>query len=126
MDSERILNEEMNDIVSKSIISNLLKETEESEGSIPDLKEMVGSSYKNIENGVTIQFGDKFWGIVYEDGNSRSYGWVELKSAIIYNPEFLKRPEDATYENSPYISELKKGTLVKVGKTTIVDFELKY
>ena len=122
---DRVMNNDVNDIVTKSIITSFLNREEEGE-STPNLEKQIGSSSKNTDSGVVIQFGDKFWGIVYEDGRSKSEGWVVLKKAIIYNPEFLKRPVDATYENSPYISELEKGTLVRVSKTTIIDFDLKY
>ena len=84
---DRVMNNDVNDIVTKSIITSFLNRKEEGE-STPNLEKQIGSSSKNTDSGVVIQFGDKFWGIVYEDGQSKSEGWVVLKKAIIYNPEF--------------------------------------
>lgn len=73
-----------------------------------------------IEAGVMVVKNGKAWGITYNDGSSTSYGWVALDDALIYDPEFLKRPEDATYLDSPYLSKLRKGTLVHVERRTEV------
>ena len=123
---DKVMNNDINDIINKSIIKNLLNEEEEVVDDIPPLYKESTSLSTTTEKGVVIQLGDKFWGVEYEDTNSRSYGWVGLKGAHIYDPEYFKQPTDATYENSPFISELKKGTFVEVTKTTTIDIELKY
>jgi hypothetical protein len=115
MDAERELNNEMNDIVSKSIIKNLL--TEEEVDDIPPLYKGAISLSQTSETGVVVQLGDKFWG---------NDGWVELKRANIHNPFYLKKPEQIARENSPNLESLKKATLVEVIKTTTIDIELKY
>ena len=51
------------------------------------------------------------------------FGWVEPEVAIIYNAEFVYEPTDVTHMYSPYIEELRKGTLVKVKRTIIVEQE---
>ena len=73
-----------------------------------------------IETGVMVMKDGKAWGITYEDGQSTAYGWVAPEDAQIHNPEFFKRPEDATYRDSHYIAELRTGKLVYVERRTEV------
>lgn len=72
------------------------------------------------EKGVMIMKGGLAWGITYEDGHSTSYGWVPPEVAPIHDPRFCKKPIDATHDGSPYISELKKGKVVRVERITKV------
>ncbi len=71
--------------------------------------------------GVMIMKDGKAWGVTYRDGNAISYGWVDPLHAPIHNPKYLKKPEDTTYANSPYVKELRTGKLVKVKRTTTVE-----
>lgn len=75
-----------------------------------------------IEAGVMVVKEGKAWGIIFNYGHlpSYSYGWVTLNDACIYDPEFCKHPEDVTYLDSPYLSELRKGTIVHVELRTEV------
>lgn len=73
-----------------------------------------------IERGVMLMKNGKAWGVVYEDGHSTSYGWMEPESAPIHNPEFCKKPTDVTYRDSPYVKELNTGELVMVERRTEV------
>lgn len=121
---DRVMNNDINDILDKSIIKNLLND--EVVDDTPPLSKESTSLSTSTETGVVIQLGDKFWGVEYDDGNSHNEGWVELKKANIYNPSYLKKPEEATHDRSPNYEPLKKATLVKVTKTTTIDIELKY
>jgi hypothetical protein len=73
-----------------------------------------------IETGVMVMKDGKAWGITYEDGSSRSYGWIEPESAPIHDPRFCKTPEDVTYKGSPYVSELRAAKLLHVERRTEV------
>lgn len=73
-----------------------------------------------VERGVMIVKDGKGWGKVYDDGQVTHYGWMELEKAPIHNSRYLRKPEDATYKNSPYIEELQKGKIVHVERTTTV------
>ena len=75
------------------------------------------------ETGVMIMKEGKAWGVTYEDGRSKSYGWVEPEIAPIHNPEFCKKTTDATYPGSYLIDELKTGKLVKVKRFTTVEID---
>lgn len=77
-----------------------------------------------IETGVMIVKYGKAWGITYQDGQSTSYGWTAPEDALIYNPESCRQPEDVTYRGSPYIEELRTGTLVYVERRTEVILSL--
>lgn len=67
-----------------------------------------------VETGVMVMKDGKAWGVTYEDGHSTSYGWMAPEDAPIRDPKFCKQPEDVTYPGSPYIAELRTGTLVHV------------
>ncbi|MDH3354498.1 MAG: hypothetical protein OEL79_04705 [Chromatiales bacterium] len=73
-----------------------------------------------VEKGVMVMKDGKAWGIAYEDGQSTAYGWVDVESATIYNPEFFTKTTDATYKGSHLIPELEKGELVHVERATTV------
>jgi len=121
---DRVMNNDINDILDKSIIKNLLNE--EVVDDTPPLSKEATSLSTSTETGVVIQLGDKFWGVEYDDGNSHNEGWVGLKKANIYNPKYVKSPEMVVNEYNIFIEELKKATIVKVTKTTTIDIELEY
>lgn len=73
-----------------------------------------------IERGVMVMKDGKAWGIVYEDGRSTSYGWMDPESAPIHDPRYCKKPTDVTWEDSYLIPELEKGELVMVERRTEV------
>lgn len=75
---------------------------------------------EKIEKGVVVEYAGKYWGLAYDDGNNKSYGWVDINNAQISDPRFLTKPEDLTYTNSPYISELQKGKLVNVTRVITI------
>jgi hypothetical protein len=75
------------------------------------------SEVTRTTTGVAIQLGDKYWGVEYADGHSTSCGWVSLDQAYISDPRYLTKPEQATYEGSRHVEELRKGVLVKVVRT---------
>lgn len=122
MDINKILSEKIADDINNEVINNLINNDKKDEP-IKLIKQTGYSSSESIK-GFVIQLGSKFWGILYEDGRSKEYGWVDLKHAEIYKK--INQPEDATYENSPYIAELKKATLVEVTVDKIIDYNLKY
>ena len=72
------------------------------------------------EKGVMIVKDGKGWGKVSEDGQMIIYGWVDIESAIMHDPEHCKIPSDATYPGSPYIDELMTGRIVSVERVTNV------
>lgn len=73
-----------------------------------------------IETGVMVMKNGKAWGIIYEDGRSTEYGWMEPESAPIYDPKWMKKPTDVTYRESHYIKELSTAKLVYVERRTEV------
>ncbi len=73
-----------------------------------------------IKRGVMVMKDGKAWGITYEDGHVRCYGWVEPVDAPIYNPQCCKQPTDVTWRGSPYTEELMTGKLVAVERRTEV------
>jgi len=75
---------------------------------------------QKIEKGLMVMKNGKAWGIQYQDGRCTSYGWIDPVYAPIHEPEFLHKPEDVTYTDSPDISELRKGELVPVERKTTV------
>lgn len=74
-----------------------------------------------VEEGVMLMKDGKGWGIVYQDGHSTSYGWVEPEDAPLHKAEYCKLPTDITYKESPYINEISKGKLIKVVRRTVVE-----
>jgi len=78
-----------------------------------------------IETGLMIMKDGKAWGVTYEDGYSRSCGWIDPESAPIYNPQYVKTPLSITYHGSPYIQELGTAELVNVRRFTTVEMILK-
>lgn len=75
-----------------------------------------------VETGVMVMKDGKAWGAVYEDGRSTVYGWIEPERAPIHDPKFCKHPTSVTWQNSPYIKELKGATVVHVTRKTTVEF----
>lgn len=73
-----------------------------------------------IETGVMVMKDGKAWGVAGADGHSTAYGWIAPEDAPIHNPAYCKRPEDVTYQGSPYIAELRTGTLAHVERRTEV------
>ena len=73
-----------------------------------------------IERGVMVMKDGKAWGISYDDGRSKSYGWIDPEDALIHNPKHCKSVTAFTYQNSPDIAELKTGKLVSVERRTEV------
>jgi len=75
------------------------------------------------ETGVMVMKGGKAWGVTYEDGRSTSYGWIDPERASIHDPKYCKRPTDVTYKGSYLVDELRSGKIVRVKRTTVVEFE---
>lgn len=73
-----------------------------------------------IERGVMVMKNGKAWGVIYEDGHSTAYGWMDPESAPIHNPQYCKKPSDVTYRDSHYTAELNTGELVMVERRTEV------
>ncbi len=73
-----------------------------------------------IERGVMVMKDGKSWGCVYEDGRSRSYGWMNPEDAPIHDPKYCIKPTDVTYKDSHYVDELNTGKLVIVERRTEV------
>lgn len=73
-----------------------------------------------IERGVMVVKNGMGWGLVYEDGYSTEYGWVQIEDAELHDPEFCKKTTDVTYRNSPYAKELMTAQLVMVERRTEV------
>ena len=68
----------------------------------------------------------KAWGVSSEgfgQGETSSYGWIDVESAPIHDPKYCKKPTDVTYQRSHYIQELLTAKLVMVKRTTIVEVE---
>ena len=77
---------------------------------------------KDEEVGAAIMLDGKFWGVQYSDGHSTSEGWGGIGNANLGHPEFLKKPEGATYKGSHLVDELRKGEIVLIKRT--VSFEI--
>lgn len=60
------------------------------------------------------------WGDGENDGHTQSSGWLYPPYAKIYDPRFVKNPEDVTYRHSPYIKDLQDAKIVSVVRTTVV------
>lgn len=73
-----------------------------------------------VETGVMVMKNHKAWGVIYADGHSTSYGWVDPESAPIHDPRFCTAPTYVTYKNGPYTSELRSAKVVQVTRTTTV------
>lgn len=72
------------------------------------------------ETGVMVMKDGKGWGIVYEDGRSTAYGWMDPEDADISDPKYCTKTTSVTYEGSHYTEELLTGKLVSVERTTTV------
>jgi hypothetical protein len=76
---------------------------------------------RTVKHVTVIEKNGEYWGIQYEDGHVTCYGWGPLENASFHDRRYCKRPEDATYKDSPYIKELHKGRLLDIAITTIVE-----
>ena len=73
-----------------------------------------------IETGMMIMKDGKAWGVAYEDGRSKEYGWVGPEEALIYDQRFCTWPSDVTYKGDHNLSEISSGKLVSVERITKV------
>lgn len=73
-----------------------------------------------VEHGIMVMRDGKAWGVVYSDGHSTSYGWMNPEDAPIHDPKYCKSPSDVTWEGSHYVEELLTGRLVPVIRTTTI------
>lgn len=82
------------------------------------------TSFTKTEVGVVVshkQHKDKAWGLVYSDGHSKAYGWVDILEATIHNPKYCLYPTDITYKPSGYYDELYNyGKLIEVEVVTTI------
>lgn len=77
-------------------------------------------SYTETEVGVMVMKNGKAWGLLYDDGRSTSYGWVDPTCAEISDPRFCTKPTDVTYSGSPYEIELSDAEVLKVEREVTV------
>lgn len=73
-----------------------------------------------IETGVMAIKDGKGWGNIYNDGHSSEDGWVDIEDAEIADPKYCTETTGFTYPKSQYVSELRKGKLVRVERRTEV------
>ena len=73
------------------------------------------------ETGVMIVKDGKGWGVVYDDGRSKTEGWVDMDKAEIHEPKYMIQPTDATYKGSHDEQELKLGKIIKVRRTITIE-----
>lgn len=72
--------------------------------------------------GVLVMKGGKAWGVTYEDGHSRSYGWVDPATAPLHDARYCRSPLDVTYAGDHYGHEQLNGAeLVPVVRTVTVE-----
>lgn len=83
--------------------------------------ELSNDGKTKTETGVMVMRDGHAWGVEYEDGHSTAYGWIDPVDAPIHDPRFCTQPTDVTYTGSHYVSELRKGKLVSVKRTTTVE-----
>ncbi|MEO9497701.1 MAG: hypothetical protein ABJG42_24720 [Vibrio splendidus] len=68
-----------------------------------------------IEKEITvIEKNGKFWGVVYDDGKSTSYGWLDdIEQAGTHNKRYCEKPTDAVWEGDTLgVKELSTARLV--------------
>lgn len=70
--------------------------------------------FKKETVGVVAEYKGAYWGMTYDDGKFRAFGWVTIDKADISDPKYCESPLDMTYRGSPYTEELSKATLRKV------------
>ena len=125
MKINKLLSDSLNESITNEIIDSINGKQKEIEVEEIILDSGFSESKESITVGVVVTYNGKFWGVAYDDGKSKAYDWVsDLDEIIISDERFLKNPIDLTYENSPYIKELKKGRIVKVIKTVNTKFEI--
>lgn len=71
------------------------------------------------KRGTIILKDGRAWGIVYRDGQSLSYGWVDPCKATVYGVT-MRNPEGATYPDSPLLPALEGAEVVQIELETIV------
>lgn len=79
-----------------------------------------------IDEYKVVKYGDKYWGVQYEDGYCTAHNWVNIekakKSYPLYEGKYyLDKPEDITHEGSPDIAELRKGKIVHIRETSVYE-----
>lgn len=79
------------------------------------------TTQRHSRNKTVIEKDGKYWGVQYADGYSTSYGWGPIENASFHDRRYCKKPEDATYRGSPHVKELRKGRLLDIVITTIVE-----
>lgn len=78
---------------------------------------MSDNKHQEIQVGVVAELNGKYFGLQYDDGQCRVYGFGSIEDAKISNPEFCKRPEDMVYKGCPDERDLKRATLRTITKT---------
>ncbi len=82
---------------------------------------------KTTKTGVVAEFGGKYWGTQYSDGQCTATDFGPIEKAKVSDPEFCKEPTDMTWTprpDSPYNSDyeqLKKAVLKNITVTTIYE-----
>jgi hypothetical protein len=73
-----------------------------------------------IKHGVVVMLGSKYW-----IGNSPDHpSWCDdIRSAMISDPKYCKKPTDVTYANDPRIHDFDRARLVPIKITTIFEEE---
>lgn len=76
-----------------------------------------------IEKGVMVMKNGRAWGVEYDDGHCKVYGWLEPETATIYNPVYCKDPIDVLSQDSAYAREMVGAVLVPVVRTTMLTLD---
>lgn len=72
-------------------------------------------------SGVMVVKDGKAWGVEYEDGKGRAYGWVEIANGEIHDPRYCKHPLDVTYVGSHDEKKLAGATLLLARQIVITE-----
>lgn len=67
-----------------------------------------------VKEGFVAELDGKFFGKLYDDGHSTSYGFAGIETAIIDDDEFGLGPVGLTYTGSPYYGDLARAKFVKI------------
>jgi hypothetical protein len=77
---------------------------------------------ESVVTGVVAKKDGKYWGIQYDDGKITEYGYGPIGRAVMNDPEFVKRPEDMTFQSDPaFLEQLRGATLTLVKVTTVYE-----
>lgn len=76
-----------------------------------------------IKEGVVAEFNGKYWGTLYDDGQSRCEDFVSIEKAKIVSKDFCHSPTGMTYSNSPDFTRLFNSKLKNVKITTTYEVE---